>query len=191
MYRGSHMETDEESDSDDPMSCNEDSSSSSTGMGGGSAVVVVPPSSKRARLPWGSPGGNNNNPAASLVSSCPCGCNDDQQNHVVRYHQFDSPATSPNKGPQTTLLMATTGSSTKPPFPPNIDAPLDMSKTSPMFSSSKTVTPPATPPEVNDREKFRCLYLLVDAAVGQLEQEIAAGRRKPAQTANSQHQICA
>lgn len=46
------------------------------------------------------------------------------------------------------------------------DGPLDMSKTSPVFG---TTTPPPSPPE-NDRDKFRCLYLLVDAAVGQLEQ---------------------
>jgi hypothetical protein len=48
------------------------------------------------------------------------------------------------------------------------ETPLDMSKTSPMFGVSK---------EDNDRDKFSCLYLLVDAAVNQLE-EIAAKKRR-------------
>jgi hypothetical protein len=47
------------------------------------------------------------------------------------------------------------------------DTPLDMSKTSPMYSVR----------EDNDRDKFSCLYLLVDAAVNQLE-EIAAKKRR-------------
>lgn len=72
------------------------------------------------------------------------------------------------------------------------DAPLDMSKTSPMFASGNAsdVTPPPTPPEVPDREKFRCLYLLVDAAVGQLEREVASGERKQ-QSSRQPQGICA
>jgi hypothetical protein len=83
------------------------------------------------------------------------------------------------------------------------EVPLDMSKTSPMFtkhhplsttsltSSSSIIpssatakvctttiqTPPPTPPE-NDRDKFRCLYLLVDAAMEQLEEMTAEKKRK-------------
>ena len=75
------------------------------------------------------------------------------------------------------------------------EVPLDMSKTSPMFiktsSSSETIiqqqakvcsiqTPPPTPPE-NDRDKFRCLYLLVDAAMEQLEEITAEKRRHSSQ----------
>ena len=55
-----------------------------------------------------------------------------------------------------------------------------MSKTSPVYGQTSlsmasshghagNETPPPSPPE-NDRDKFRCLYLLVDAAVGQLEE---------------------
>ena len=54
-----------------------------------------------------------------------------------------------------------------------------MSKTSPVYGQTSSMingihaneaeTPPPSPPE-NDRDKFRCLYLLVDAAVGQLEE---------------------
>ena len=59
-----------------------------------------------------------------------------------------------------------------------------MSKTSPVYGQTSNSmingmhghhhandaeTPPPSPPE-NDRDKFRCLYLLVDAAVGQLEE---------------------
>ena len=45
-----------------------------------------------------------------------------------------------------------------------------MSKTSPVYglTSAGSETPPPSPE--NDRDKFRCLYLLVDAAVGQLEE---------------------
>ena len=86
------------------------------------------------------------------------------------------------------------------------EVPLDMSKTSPMFvkssmSSNASVaritttpvtttqqqakvcsiqTPPPPPPE-NDRDKFRCLYLLVDAAMEQLD-EIAAKKRRSSST---------
>jgi hypothetical protein len=80
------------------------------------------------------------------------------------------------------------------------EVPLDMSKTSPMFVKSSLLTkaaiarmtaatpqrhqakvcsiqtPPPTPPE-NDRDKFRCLYLLVDAAMEQLD-EIAAEKTR-------------
>lgn len=37
---------------------------------------------------------------------------------------------------------------------------------------SQEVTPPPSPPEESHREKFRCLYMLVDAAVDQLEKEL-------------------
>lgn len=84
----------------------------------------------------------------------------------------------------------------------SLEVPLDMSKTSPMFGKSSSSvsritittpaqqakvcsiqTPPPTPPE-NDRDKFRCLYLLVDAAMEQLD-EIAAEKRR---NSTSQHQ---
>ena len=78
----------------------------------------------------------------------------------------------------------------------------DMSKTSPMFiktSSHETTiqqqakvcsiqTPPPTPPE-NDRDKFRCLYLLVDAAMEQLEEITAEKRRHSSQQEVSSLQI--
>jgi hypothetical protein len=43
--------------------------------------------------------------------------------------------------------------------------------------STTIQTPPPTPPE-NDRDKFRCLYLLVDAAMEQLEEITAEKKRK-------------
>ena len=61
-----------------------------------------------------------------------------------------------------------------------------MSKTSPVYGvtqCSQTIanhTPPPSPPE-NDRDKFRCLYLLVDAAVGQLEELERQKQRFPNQ----------
>ena len=67
-----------------------------------------------------------------------------------------------------------------------------MSKTGSMYnnfnnssSSSSTSgvsvhTPPPSPPE-NDKDKFRCLYMLVDAAVGQLEKLSAEKRQRQQQ----------
>ena len=65
------------------------------------------------------------------------------------------------------------------------DVPLDMSKTGSMYFSSNSSstsgvsvhTPPPSPPE-NDKDKFRCLYMLVDAAVGQLEKLSAEKRQR-------------
>ena len=78
------------------------------------------------------------------------------------------------------------------------EAPLDMSKTGSMFKqqqpqqqldSSTTAsspasglstvhTPPPSPPDEYNKDKFRCLYMLVDAAVGQLEKLEAAEKRQ-------------
>ena len=96
-------------------------------------------------------------------------------------------------------------SSSSSSYSSSSEVPLDMSKTSPMFVKSSVSripttpvtmtqqqqqakvcsiqTPPPTPPE-NDRDKFRCLYLLVDAAMEQLD-EIAAEKRR---NSNLQHQ---
>ena len=90
------------------------------------------------------------------------------------------------------------------------EVPLDMSKTSPMFVKSSSLinasvaritttpqqqakvcsiqTPPPTPPE-NDRDKFRCLYLLVDAAMEQLDEIAAEKRRNSSQQEVSSLQI--
>ena len=146
------------------------------------------------------------NPAASLVSSCPCGCNDDDKGHSpsVPPRLPDSPASSPAKvvitaqsaqqggaGPghpyfhhSPTSSSSSSSTSGVSSVDQNVEGPLDMSKTSPMFSKDE-VTPPPTPPEVSDREKFRCLYLLVDAAVGQLEREIASGERAATSASSS------
>jgi len=115
------------------------------------------------------------NPAASLVSSCPCGCKEDEdgEKHDVHAAMLDSPVSSPSKG-----VCDMSESVYRRPTA-EAEGPLDMSKSSPMFKStgnSGEVTPPPTPPN-EDREKFRCLYLLVDAAVSQLEREIASGER--------------
>jgi homeobox protein TGIF1 len=133
------------------------------------------------------------NPAASLVASCPCGCKDndadveDNGAAAAASHMPESPVTSPTKGSYA-LVQGHTVAYSRPVA--ETEGPLDMSKTSPMFKASATsgdVTPPPTPPN-EDREKFRCLYLLVDAAVSQLEREIASGERsrhvgRPATTA--------
>ena len=114
---------------------------------------------------------------------CPCGCGKDKEDH-----SSDNGSLASSGGLASIPLPSPPPSSYQPVSLPNspdlsplkdyADGPLDMSKTSPVFRTSihmtgshagNTETPPPSPPE-NDRDKFRCLYLLVDAAVGQLEE---------------------
>lgn len=160
LYRGDDSAEDDqrEDESDSEMSCTEDSSS-------------------HKRVAWPS-APSYNNPAASLVSECPCGCGNNTHNSGSE-SSSSSPPTAYQSYPESPM-----SSPLKTYY--NTEGPLDMSKTSPMYQQPQQPTPPAakehsyysttpppTPPE-SDREKFRCLYLLVDAAVGQLEKEIAA-----------------
>jgi hypothetical protein len=120
------------------------------------------------------------NPAGSLITVCPCGCGKEDHSGdnsssgcsslpspPSTFNLPDSPELSPVKphyGFYTNQSDISSGSS------PSLfldDTPLDMSKTSAMYSVR----------EENDRDKFSCLYLLVDAAVNQLE-EIAAKKRR-------------
>ncbi len=205
---GQARDEDYESDEDSSMSCedgemdmdNEEDSHHHH-------VSQLPPLVKRTRLESIVAAAEANlglapaNPAASLVSTCPCGCNDnDNKAHVGgnngNNNLPESPASSPAKvvvAPANPFFHHSPSSTSSSSSSSGVssaginepDAPLDMSKTSPMFTASSAsscqkgaVTPPPTPPETNDREKFRCLYLLVDAAVGQLEREIASGERQ-------------
>lgn len=125
------------------------------------------------------------NPAASLITMCPCGCGKED-------HSDNGSTASSGSGGSTGLVTNFSLPSPPPTFTqvtlPNtpdlsplksqdsFEGPLDMSKTSPVYGMTNTnsvnstsETPPPSPPE-NDRDKFRCLYLLVDAAVGQLEE---------------------
>jgi len=134
------------------------------------------------------------NPAASLITMCPCGCGKED-------HSDNGSTASSGSGPGGLV-----NSFSLPSPPPNyqqvtlpntpdlsplkshdlFEVPLDMSKTSPFYGvtmgstgtmGSSSETPPPSPPE-NDRDKFRCLYLLVDAAVGQLE-ELERQKQQP------------
>jgi homeobox protein TGIF1 len=118
------------------------------------------------------------NPAASLITMCPCGCGkeDHSDNGSTASSgsglvtSFSLPSPPPSL--QTVTLPNTPDLSPLKSHPDSFEGPLDMSKTSPVFgamASASSETPPPSPPE-NDRDKFRCLYLLVDAAVGQLEE---------------------
>ena len=116
------------------------------------------------------------NPAASLITMCPCGCGKED-------HSSDNGSTAstlasgtsfplPSPPPSSYQPVSLPNSPDLSPLKDSYDGPLDMSKTSPVFRNpvpGSTETPPPSPPE-NDRDKFRCLYLLVDAAVGQLEE---------------------
>lgn len=124
---------------------------------------------------------------------CPCGCGKEDHSDngstassasssgssagPVRLPSFSLPSPPPSSTAyQTTVTLPNT-----PDLSPlkssqdSFDGPLDMSKTSPVYGHHhqgtpvSSETPPPSPPE-NDRDKFRCLYLLVDAAVGQLEE---------------------
>jgi hypothetical protein len=178
----------DETDSEEAMSLNgDDSSSGGSGTGGCSMVpppmpvVITAGASQTSHSVWHQK--NNmaayNNPAASLVPSCPCGCKVDDLTPTATSNSSSSASTtssaqmypeSPASSPVKVRYPSTASDSN--------DAPLDMSKTSPVYGPSKpgmhsnNVTPPPTPPE-SEREKFRSLFMLVDAAVGQLEKEIA------------------
>lgn len=151
---------DDTDDSDDAMDEAEDDCSSGSGGGIGGNHLLPPQPVVITTVSTGPPTAPTYNPAASLVPSCPCGCKEDDDNKAQVYNHPDSPLSSPIK-----TSSATTTSSYQPQQQQQSpDAPLDM-------SMKGHVTPPPTPPE-SDREKFRCLYMLVDAAVGQLEKEL-------------------
>jgi hypothetical protein len=124
---------------------------------------------------------------------CPCGCGKED-------HSDNGSTASSGSGPGGLV-----NSFSLPSPPPNyqqvtlpntpdlsplksqdlFEVPLDMSKTSPFYGltmgssgtmGSSSETPPPSPE--NDRDKFRCLYLLVDAAVGQLE-ELERQKQQP------------
>lgn len=134
------------------------------------------------------------NPAASLITMCPCGCGkeDHSDNGSTAssgsgpgglVNSFSLPSPPPNYQ-QVTLPNTPDLSPLK--SQDSFEVPLDMSKTSPFYGvtmgstgtmGSSSETPPPSPPE-NDRDKFRCLYLLVDAAVGQLE-ELERQKQQP------------
>jgi len=125
------------------------------------------------------------NPAASLITMCPCGCGKDKEDHSSDNGSLASSGPGglasiplPSPPPSSYQPVSLPNSPDLSPLKDYADGPLDMSKTSPVFRTSvhmtgshagNTETPPPSPPE-NDRDKFRCLYLLVDAAVGQLEE---------------------
>ena len=125
------------------------------------------------------------NPAASLITMCPCGCGKED-------HSSDNGSTAstlasgtssfplPSPPPSSYQPVSLPNSPDLSPLKDSYDGPLDMSKTSPVFrmTAGSTETPPPSPPE-NDRDKFRCLYLLVDAAVGQLEELEREKQRLP------------
>lgn len=130
------------------------------------------------------------NPAGSLITVCPCGCGKEDhsgENSSSGCSSLPSPPAtcnftlpeSPELSPVKHLGFSSSSSrchynnqsdcsSVSSTFLD--DSPLDMSKTSPMFGMTAKE-------EENDRDKFSCLYLLVDAAVNQLE-EIAAKKRR-------------
>ena len=126
---------------------------------------------------------------------CPCGCGkeDHSDNGSTAssgsggpgglVNSFSLPSPPPNYQ-QVTLPNTPDLSPIK--SQDSFEVPLDMSKTSPFYGvtmgstgtmGSSSETPPPSPPE-NDRDKFRCLYLLVDAAVGQLE-ELERQKQQP------------
>ena len=127
------------------------------------------------------------NPAGSLITVCPCGCGKEDhsgENSSSGCSSLPSPPATCNftlpESPELSPVKHLGFSSSRCHYNNQSDcssvsstflddSPLDMSKTSPMFGMTKE--------QENDRDKFSCLYLLVDAAVNQLE-EIAAKKRR-------------
>ena len=111
---------------------------------------------------------------------CPCGCGKEDHSDngstasstgsgPLGANSFSLPSPPPSSHQTVTLPNTPDLSPLK--SQDSFEGPLDMSKTSPVYGlmTGNSETPPPSPPE-NDRDKFRCLYLLVDAAVGQLEE---------------------
>ena len=135
------------------------------------------------------------NPAASLITMCPCGCGkeDHSDNGSTASSGSGGPGglvnsfSLPSPPPSYQVTLPNTPDLSPLKSQDSFEGPLDMSKTSPVYGvtltstgtpiGSSSETPPPSPPE-NDRDKFRCLYLLVDAAVGQLE-ELERQKQKP------------
>jgi len=120
------------------------------------------------------------NPAAALITMCPCGCGKEDHSSDNGstassgsgglVPSFSLPSPPPSSYQASVTLPNTPDLSPLKSVHDSFEGPLDMSKTSPVYGlTSASETPPPSPPE-NDRDKFRCLYLLVDAAVGQLEE---------------------
>ena len=123
------------------------------------------------------------NPAGSLITTCPCGCGKEDHSGEnsssgcsslpsppasCNFTLPDSPELSPVKHLGFRSLYSQSDCSVSSTSLFLDDTPLDMSKTSPVYGNTK---------EDNDRDKFSSLFMLVDAAVNQLEQ-IAAKKRR-------------
>merc|ERR1712018_604517 len=98
---------------------------------------------------------------------CPCGCGkEDHSDNGSTASTLASTGVAsiplPSPPPSSYQPVSLPNSPDLSPLKDYTDGPLDMSKTSPVFrmtGTGSTETPPPSPPE-NDRDKFRCLYLL-------------------------------
>lgn len=122
---------------------------------------------------------------------CPCGCGSEaDHNSTFSTNTSAPPASAPlsTTAPNfVTEVTATTNSpiytdANSPAYTPN-DSPLYPPSTpehyvpqteyAPHTFTPAQVTPPPTPPE-DDADKFKCLYMLVDAALSQWEKQNAS-----------------
>ncbi|KAK8398756.1 hypothetical protein O3P69_004094 [Scylla paramamosain] len=123
---------------------------------------------------------------------CPCGCGSETEHNTS--FNTNNPAPPPASAPLPTTapnfiteVTATTNSpiytdTNSPAYTPN-DSPLYPPSTpehyvpqteyAPHTFAPAQVTPPPTPPE-DDADKFKCLYMLVDAALSQWEKQNAS-----------------
>lgn len=137
---------------------------------------------------------NGFNPAASLIKVCPCGCG--QEDHsgensssgfsslpspssTTNYTLPNSPEISPVKHLGFNSSTARSDDSTSSSLFLE-DAPLDMSKTSLVYGAT---TKRAC--NEDDQHNLSSLYLLVDAAVSQLEEITAKKRRESQETGHA------
>jgi len=133
-------------------------------------------------------------PDLSPVKLFAAAFNNSKSSVTITPSSQSSSSTSNNQLPQVPVMPSHSISPASGQAAP--EAPLDMSKTGSMFKqqqpqqqldSSTTAsspglstvhTPPPSPPDEYNKDKFRCLYMLVDAAVGQLEKLEAAEKRQ-------------
>lgn len=122
---------------------------------------------------------------------CPCGCGS-EADHSPTFNTTTTAPTAPAPAPTTAPNFVAEVTATNSPVYTDTHSPTYTPNDSPLyppstpehyvpqteyahhaFNTSAQVTPPPTPPE-DDADKFKCLYMLVDAALSQWEKQNAS-----------------
>ena len=124
----------------------------------------------------------NNSKSSVTITPSSQSSSSTSNNQLPQVPVMPSHSISPASGqgaaaaPEAPLDMSKTGSMFKQQQPQQLDS--STTASSPASGLSTVHTPPPSPPDEYNKDKFRCLYMLVDAAVGQLEKLEAAEKRQ-------------